>query len=67
MVTEHDPVFCKKPWKCSCGFYNYEVPYCVQCGKTEDVVKYRSPCEDCECKKDKKMEIDWHVRDNVRY
>lgn len=66
MVTEHIPVFCKKPWKCTCGCYNYDTIACVQCGKTEDMANYADPCEECEYRK-KKMEIDWLVRDNVKY
>lgn len=67
MVTEHDPVFCKKPWKCTCGRYNYDTIACAQCGKTEDMAKYIDPCEVCEFKKERKVEIDWRVRDNVKY
>lgn len=67
MVVDHDPVFCKKTWKCSCGVYNYNTIACIQCGKTEAIVKYENPCEECQFKKKKVQDIDWMVHDNVCY
>ncbi len=66
MVIDHDPVFCKKPWRCSCGHYNYNIS-CDLCGKTEDVVNYKDPCEECKFRKTKTSEINWRVRDDVKY
>ena len=67
MVIDHDPVFCKKPWKCSCGVHNYGTIACIQCGTSEEVVKYQNPREECQFKKKRPQAVDWMVRDNVRY
>lgn len=69
MSTEHKPVFPRKEfWKCSCGHVNfYETYTCIQCGKSETMVTYSDPCDRCCLCKEKKVEIDWLVRDTVRY
>lgn len=66
-MTEYDPVFpTKEKWTCPCGVVNEYVTYtCVSCGKAQE---YVNPCDDCNfCKQPKEIQIDWKVRDLVRY